>query len=443
MGINFHFIMRGFGGKFAWLYVPHVINPLIVLRVAFGLLMAISTIRFMLKGWIREFYVLPRFHFTYLGFGWVRPLPEWGLWLVFGGLLILSLWIMLGFFYRPSMALFFVLFTYIELLDKTYYLNHYYFVSLFSFLLIWLPLNGRFSLDVYWGWAQERHTVPAWMVWLVRVQLGLVYFFAGIAKISGDWLLDAMPLKIWLRARTGTPLIGGLFDFVWVAYVMSWAGMLFDTLVPFGLMWPKTGRWAYGVVVVFHLMTAVLFRIGMFPYVMIACTLVFFDWPWLNLFSQGGRSSHAVIDRRCLRWFCLVFLSVQLVLPMRHHLYGGPVNWTEEGYRFAWRVMLVEKTGSAVFDVYDPQTAIAWRVYPRDYLTMAQEKQMAFQPDMILQFAHYLEGEIGRDVEIRAEVYASLNGRSSRLLLDPEVDLTAVPYDWRPRPWILPLDEVD
>ena len=38
----------------------------------------------------------------------------------------------------------------------------------------------------------------------------------------------------------------------------------------------------------------------------------------------------------------VLFLGIQFLLPLRHLLYPGNVNWTEEGFRFAWRVMLVE-----------------------------------------------------------------------------------------------------
>ena len=367
-----------------------------------------------------------------------------GLVVVFALLLLLTLFIMLGLFYRSSMILFFVLFTYIELLDKSYYLNHYYFVSVFSFILIFLPLNGAVSGDVWWGRTPRLTMVPAWCVWVVRLQLGFVYFFAGVAKLDADWLFAAVPLRIWLRARTATPLIGFLFDQSWVAYLMSWAGMLFDLTIFFWLIWPRFRRWGYAAVVGFHLMTGLLFQIGMFPYVMIACTLVFFDWPGivnsrLGEGSDAGAQPYDLSGRPNRRWVHLLLtglLLAQLLLPMRHLLYPGDVNWTEEGFRFAWRVMLVEKTGSVTFFVRDPQDGETWVVVPRDYLTAAQEKQLSFQPDMILQFAHFIEDEIGRDVVVSAEAYVSLNGRRGQLLIDPDVDLTEVPYSLWPRDWI-------
>ena len=276
----------------AWLSRPVDIGPLIVLRVVFGLLMLAGAVRFMARGWIGELYVLPQFHFTYAGFDWLRPLPEWGLWLVFVALAALALAVALGLAYRLSLGAFWLLFTYVELLDKTTYLNHYYFISVLSLLLLFLPLNGRASLDTRLGWATPRATVPAWMVWIVRLQLGIVYFYAGLAKLNRDWLLEAQPLRIWLHARTATPLIGPLFDQAWVGYAMSWAGMLFDLTIFIWLSLPRTRPFAYVAVVIFHSLTALLFNIGLFPWIMIGCTLVFFDWrlPPLSTASSTIRT---------------------------------------------------------------------------------------------------------------------------------------------------------
>jgi len=124
------------------------IAPLITFRVLFGFMMAISIIRFAYHGWIQELYIEPTYYFTYLGFDWVKPLSETGMYLIFGLIFLSAIGVMLGLFYRMTSVLFFLSFTYVELIDKTNYLNHYYFVSLMAFLLIWLPANRRFSLDI-------------------------------------------------------------------------------------------------------------------------------------------------------------------------------------------------------------------------------------------------------------------------------------------------------
>src|SRR6185369_4772318 len=124
-------------------------------------------------------------------------------------------------------------------------------------------------------------TVPAYCVYLLRFQLGVVYFFAGIAKLNGDWLLRAQPLRIWLAARADLPILGGFLAEPWVAWTASWAGAFFDLTIVGFLLLPRTRRAAFVAVVVFHVATGLLFPIGMFPWIMVAAATVFFapDWP--------------------------------------------------------------------------------------------------------------------------------------------------------------------
>src|SRR5262245_56048989 len=145
--------------------------------------MAVSTVRFMVLGWIDEFYVAPTFHFTWDPFPWVAPLPAPWMYALFAALVVLALALAIGFQYRVSAALFFAGFTYVELIDKTTYLNHYYLVSLLSGLLVVLPADAIWSIDA-WRRRDVERTIPAWTIYLLRFQIGVVYFFAGLAKIN-------------------------------------------------------------------------------------------------------------------------------------------------------------------------------------------------------------------------------------------------------------------
>lgn len=154
-----------------------------------------ETWRYFSNGWIGAFWVEPAFHFTYYGFGWIQPWPGIGMYVHFAALAVLALLVALGLFYRMSIALFCVGFTYVFMLDQTAYQNHFYLVCLLSFLMIFVPANRVFSLD-----AMRRpggETVPAWSLWILRFQMGVVYFFGGIAKLNGDWLRGE-PMTIWL-----------------------------------------------------------------------------------------------------------------------------------------------------------------------------------------------------------------------------------------------------
>ncbi len=434
-----------------WL-VKRPIASLAVLRIAFGAILFISTLRFILKGWVDEFYVRPIVHFPFYGFGWLQPFPPAGLHLVFGLMLAAALFITIGLFYKTATALFLLCFTYVELLDKTYYLNHYYFVSVFTFLLLFVPANRALSLDVRRKPSLRVTHVPAWTIGILRTQLVLVYFFAGLSKLTPDWLFHAMPLRIWLPANTSIPLIGPLLDKVWIAYAFSWFGAIFDLTIGFFLLNRKTRPIAYCFVVIFHILTAMLFKIGMFPWIMIAATLIFWDFKTAartaataTVANQNTAAAWAPKNPQLLTLTLILYFTIQLLLPFRYLLYPGHLFWTEQGYRFSWRVMLMEKAGTAFFYVKDPKTGQKGEVNNRDFLTPFQERQMSTQPDMILQYAHYLETIYQQkgfhDPQITVESYVTLNGSGSRLYIDSTIDLRHEPDNLLLKTWILPFQQ--
>ena len=107
--------------------------------------------------------------------------------------------------------------------------------------------------------------------------------------------------------------------------------------------------------------------------------------------------------------------------------------------------MAREKNGSVTFRVHARGFAHDQVVRPRRYLNAVQEREMAVQPDLILQLAHRIAADYrGRgleDVQVRADAYCSLNGRPAALLIDPEVDLARVEMGLMPATWILPAPE--
>ncbi|MCK6693173.1 MAG: HTTM domain-containing protein, partial [Thermoanaerobaculia bacterium] len=263
-----------------WLDQPVSIAPLAVFRIVFGLLMLGSTIRFWALGWIEDHYIQSKVQFKYYGFEWVQLLPPAGMYALHVGMLLGALGIMLGYRYRWSALLFFLTFTYTELIDLTYYLNHYYFVSWVSLLLIFLPAHRYFSLDALRNPGMRRTETPRWTILILQFQLAVVYVFAGLAKINYAWLIDAMPLRIWLPANDTLPLIGPLLKWHYTPWLFSWAGMLYDCTIVFWLSYRRTRPWAYAAVIFFHVVTGLMFQIGVFPAVMIGATLIFFPAGW-------------------------------------------------------------------------------------------------------------------------------------------------------------------
>ena len=424
-------------------------------RIAFGTLGVIAVIRFAARGWIDEFYIAPEHHFTYSGFWWAQPWPGWGMYAHFALLGLAALGVALGYRYRLSIAAFFLLFTYVELLDKTTYLNHYYLVSLLSFLMIFMPLHRTASLDARRRPAPADGSVPVWVVWTLRAQLGVVYLFSGLAKLNPDWLFHAQPLRIWLYNSGDALLIGALLKEPWTAYVMSWAGAAFDLTIVGWLLWKRSRPWAYVVLAVFHVATWLLFPIGMFPWIMMSAALIFFppDWPLrlraLLLRRPAAPAALPAQREQAVSWGArlavaalLLFALVQVLVPLRHWAYPGNVRWNEDGYRSSWRVLLTEKHGQATFRVRDPSSGQEQLVYPEDYLTPLQAERMATHPDMILATAHIIARDFADrgvpNVEVRADVAVAFNGRQSARFIDPTVDLAHVAPGIWPKWWVLP-----
>jgi len=429
--------------------------PLAVFRIGFGVMMLISIIRFWSYGWIEKLYLEPEFHFSYYGFEWVKPIGDWT-YLIFIICGLSAFFVALGLKYRLSIILFFLSFTYIELMDKTTYLNHYYFISILSFVMIFLPANAYFSLDNYLRQKQYQQ-IPKWTTDAIKLLLAIVYVYAGLAKINSDWLFKAMPLKIWLPSKYDLPLIGeNLMQQEWFHFAMSWSGMLYDLSIPFLLLYKKTRIFAFVLVVFFHIFTRVLFPIGMFPYVMIVGSLIFFDAKvhlkiisfiksLLKFFKIKIQtlptSNFRFPKQKIVVSFLIIFFGIQLLTPFRYVFYPGELFWREEGYRFSWRVMLMEKRGYANFKVVNPKEETYFYVDNSDFLSSFQEKQMSTQPDFILEYAHFL-GEHFRSqghnpIEIYVESYVALNGRRSQAYINPKVDLLKQYESFRPKSWIL------
>lgn len=430
------------------------IEPLVTFRVFFGLMMVISTARFLMLDWVDDHFVNTTFQFKYFGFEWVQLLSPFWMYALHWAMLFSSIGILFGAFYRLSAVVFFLSFTYTELIDLTYYLNHYYFVSLTAFLLIFVPANGAYSVDVLRKNRRRITHVPFWVVGIFRLQIGIVYVYAGLAKINEAWLLEALPLKIWLPAADKLPVLGWAFKQKLTPYVFAWAGMFYDTFIVFFLVNKHTRLVAYVFVVIFHVLVGILFQIGVFPLVMIAVTPIFFQANWhSNLWKRlagkfaifKANSSEIITSKlssKIPKWVVL-FFAFQLLFPWRYLLYEGNLFWTEQGYRFSWRVMLMEKAGTATFYVKDAKTGREGMVMNDDFLRPHQEKQLAMQPDMILQYAHFLKKHYESkgivNPAVRAEVYITLNGAPSQLLFDSELDLTKIQDSWANKDWILPL----
>ena len=432
--------------------------PLAVLRITLGLMLFASLIRFWAKGWIFDLYIQPKLFFPFYGFEFIKPLGTLT-YVLFAFCALSSLAVAFGYRYRLAALSLFASFTYIELMDKSTYLNHYYFISLLCLLLVFLPAHVYFSVDAYRNKNLQADSVPVWCVDAIKLLVFILYFYSGLAKVNSDWLVEALPLRIWLPARNDIPVIGSLLNKSWTPYVFSWFGCAYDLTIVFFLIYRKTRIAAYTTVIIFHAMTALLFPIGMFPYIMILTTMFFLSpeshkktllalGKWLKLSSGFLHRSNTYTFSNAASKVLIpgfgIFFVVQLLLPFRYFLYPGELFWTEEGYRFSWRVMLMEKAGYTQFLVKGTNGETE-TVNNQDFLTVLQEKMMSTQPDMILQYSHMLRDKYAKkgfqSPKVYVDAYVGLNGRLSRQFIDPSVNLAEEDESFSHKSWIIPLND--
>ncbi|TGL37879.1 HTTM domain-containing protein [Leptospira perdikensis] len=423
-------------------------------RIGYGFATTILIFRYFYYGWIHSYFIKPSFFFKHFGFEWIQPLPPFFTYLLFGVLLVTALGIFLGYFLRFNLFVFTIGFTWFHFSDSTIYLNHYYLISLLGFLL-WLSPVSKSTFPIWqWKvWIINTKPIPKFWLYAFRLQMGLIYFFGGVAKLQPDWLFEALPLKLWLYQSEGKfPLLDPILGLPVTAYVFSWIGVVFDLSIPFLLCSKRFRFFAWFVVLFFHSFTSFLFPIGVFPIVMSISSLIFFapDWPlrFTNRFLNNNQKISAIrqTNNRTKNqdqnvgsdfgfgfkyYILLTYLLLQVTIPFRHIYYPGQVIWTEEAIKYSWQVMVADKVGSATFILNGKS------INPKDTLTEYQYRMMTIQPEHILQFAKYLqrreyESSGLKDVPVYVQSDVSINGKPSKPLFPPNEDLTKIKINFSP-----------
>ncbi|MEZ4934839.1 MAG: HTTM domain-containing protein [Saprospiraceae bacterium] len=456
------------------LFQPVDIAPLVFFRVIFGILgfadmMGVWTYYHLYKGYFNP----DNFQFKYMGFEWVPVLPEPFMSLFFLTAMTAAVFIVIGKNYRISTLVFAICFTWQFFLEKALYLNHGYLFTWICWIMIFLPANRQWSYDVVKKPELKSDTIERWSLWILPFLMGVVYFYGGIAKINSDWL-NGNPLDIWLRNVKDMPLLGSVWSHKITPYIMAWSGMLLDLTAAFFLLFKNTRKWILGFILFFHLTNTLIFQIGIFPWLSICLSLLYFppsDFrKWFSIIKNKIKKlekveswwerispSQAISDnnsklippaypKKAVLISLFLILLVHLTLPLRHHFFKGNVAWTEEGHRYSWRMMLRSKRGYGDFKIKNTDTNEIIKIKESDYLTDRQREKLFTHPDMIWQFAQHLKKtwqEKGEEnIEIYADIKVRLNGRNSQVYIDPETDLSKV--DWhffKTTEWVMPFLE--
>lgn len=404
--------------------------------MVFGLLCFLESVGAIFTGWVKKALIEPEFTFTFIGFEWLQPLPGLGMYVYYSVMGVFGLMIMVGYRYKLSTFCFTLMWTAVYLMQKSFYNNHYYFLILLSAIMFFLPAHRAYSLDARRKPAIRSDQMPAWCKWIIVLQVWIVYTYASVAKMYPDWL-DGTVVAEFMSRRADYPLIGGFLQFNWVHFAIIYFGIFFDLLIVPLFLIKRSRMFALGLSLFFHLFNSIVFQVGIFPYLSLAFSLFFFEPETIRRIFLKSKKLYAdkeiIIPQKSdfIKILFISYLSLQLLLPLRHWAIPGDVLWTEEGHRMSWRMMLRTKKGQITYKVVNTANGEVNYINPSKRVTPKQMASLSYKPDFIWQYAQRLKAEYaqkGLTVAVYAHVKVSVNNRPYQTLIDPSTDLAAVPW---------------
>lgn len=412
----------------AFLFKPIDHVQITIWRILFGLVLFFECIGSNVVGWTREVFVAPPlFTFNFIGFDWLQPLPGNGMYWYFVVMGILGLAITFGYRYRFAMPLFTLGWMGLYFMHKTSYNNHHYLMLLLCLMMCFTPANANLSLDAKQGRTQRRSSLPAIFKWQFLILFLIVYTYASVAKWYPDWM-DGTVSSLMFSTKTDLPVIGPIYTWKLTPIVVAWGGILYDLLVIPALLYKPTRKVAFIVSIAFHVFNSLTFQIGTFPYMMIGASVLFFPPTTIRRIfrvkEKPGEQACPTWSIQKQQWVSaifILFMAVQVLLPLRHFIIPGNVFYTEEGHRLSWRMMLRVKHGTIGFKVIKDGETITHDA--KKDLTFYQFHAMTGHPDMIWQYCQYLKRLYGNDIEIYVNAWVSVNQRPHVQLIDPTYDM--------------------
>jgi len=465
-----HMIQRMF-------FKPVDASSLAVFRIVFGALLLFESVNYGIFLCLDCMYRDTSMLFKYQHFEWVTLPPGNGLEWIFAAMGISAFCVMVGLFYRVAMIVLSILFSWLFLLDQALYLNHFYLVLIYCVIMIFAPAHRHLSLDARRKPKWASAVIPNWSRLWLAAQTELVLIYAGLVKLNTDWL-NLEPMSMWMTARSADA--APFFQLItqdWGIALASYGVIVLHLLGAPLLLWRRTRLPVFLLYSCFHLINALVFDIGIFPFLTIGATLMLFDADWPRQFVRflingnwASRSSGATCSwlpqwllrmaeaqstsagkptpglsgvwRRLITVAICVCLVAQTLIPLRHLAAPGNVAWNEDGHRFSWRMKLRSKQGTAMFTVTRDDDN-RWDVDPAQFLNAKQTRKMVCIPDLIWQFSQYLDdyySENGRyEVAVHATAICSLNGRDPAPLTNQLVDLTTIKRSDPVTAWTYPL----
>lgn len=400
-------------------------NTLAIYRILVGIIFTFFFSKVYLDGSLQWIFLDDRFHFRYPFFANIPQLSPAYLKSLFVVLIVSSFLFTIGLFYRVATFLSLIIFTYFFLLEASFYNNHYYLMILLLFIFLITDANAKWSVDA-WLFKQKKESILNWQLLLFQFQIGVVYFYGGLSKLmNADWLNNSI-MKIMLTdifPNYSAVKISKL------SALMTYGGLLYDLVIVFLLLHKSIKVKLFGLllVVVFNLTNNFLFDIDIFPFLMLASSILFFNGVVTNRINQnfGINNKSRYVELKKVILTSYVFF--QLAFPLRHLLVKGNVFYTGEARHFSWHMMSGTISGSTSFLIKDLENELAYKVNPLDYLTEKQNRVMLGYPILALQFADFLNQKAMKwetnSVEIYGRLDTTRNGRKSKPQINSENNL--------------------
>ncbi len=430
----------------SWLNNPVPNISITLFRTAFSFILLIQTYYFINNEFIKYNITEPFMLFPFIN--GLDPMPEVYLIILSYSMLISNIGMLFNKTARISTFFFLCSFTYFWLLDKTYFNNHYYFMSLICFILLLVEYKSSFKKIAY---------VNRWSLFALQAMVLITYLIAGINKLNPYWLIDLQPIAFILENKCdvteNTFFINPL-----LIILITYGGLLFDLFIGFLLFYKPTKPLAFILIIVFNIMNHFLFlnngEIGVFPFIMISTLILFIDPKYLTKVFTGTQDiKYKHKSPQLLKYCITVFLIVQIILPFRHILFKGYVDYNGIGQRFSWRMKSMCKNptteGIIQFSVFEQKSKkqIAHfhllnmqeqfkqsGIHENIYLTENQIKKLLYYPDLLPIFTKKIESIISNHTKenynkklkfrISANCHIKFMERPSQALINTSIDLT-------------------
>ena len=442
---------------YTWLQKPVSNTSIVLFRIVFSLCLLIQTYYFLSEGFVEENIIKPFTLFPFIDS--IQPIENITVFNFLINPMMILAYIMLfsniGMLFnkisRISTLIFFLCFTYFWLLDKGYFNNHYYFISIICFLIVIINPNSSFKKNIY---------VPRISLICLQAMIFIIYFIAGINKLNPYWLIDMQPMSHILETQANETGNTFFINPIVLGFV-TYGGVFYDLTIGFLLLWKPTRALGFILVFVFNIINYLLFKeigeIGVFPLIMISTLILFIRPESLdNLFKLNTKPKIKTTQHRWINIFIISFLFIQIIIPFRHLLIKGHVDYNTMGQRFSWRMKTMYKkpytAGVIGFDIYLKTNGYKEKIahvnlynledfsdeYATSsmYLTQKQKTALLYYPDMLPIFCNQLEEvlkdylskqiKVDFDIIINAQCEMGFMGRAPQAVIDPSVDLTRV-----------------